>query len=151
MYILLAGNDRIEFPQFLIMMVKIISNAMEEIREVFRSVDTDGNGVISLNEMEQVITDLGDVMTEEDIQQLRDVDVDGDGNINYEGNLHIKKIMHRTYCILCFYLQNSLCVFRIHHIDDITLLRVPDYTVINRYSSAYTETIYSICTKTILL
>jgi len=38
-------------------------------------------------------------MTEEDIQQLRDVDVDGDGNINYEGNSPILK----NSAYNCFY------------------------------------------------
>ena len=93
---------------------------MEEIREIFRSVDTDGNGVISADEMEQVITDLGDVMTEEDIQQLRDVDVDGDGNINYEGNSPILKnsayncfysIFLLMWFVYCYQLQNPFLCF----------------------------------------
>ena len=56
----------------------------EDIREVFRVFDRDGNGLISVTELRQVMSSLGG-LTEEEVEELvREADRDGDGQVNYE-------------------------------------------------------------------
>lgn len=57
----------------------------EEIRAQFRNLDKDGNGLVSAQEIREVLTALGDRLTEEDVaEMIRDVDTDGDGQVNFE-------------------------------------------------------------------
>lgn len=60
----------------------------EEIREAFRVIDKDGNGFLSAEELHNVMTNLGEKMTMEEVDEMvSDADTDGDGKINYEGKL----------------------------------------------------------------
>ncbi|KAG0285625.1 translation elongation factor EF1B gamma [Dissophora globulifera] len=57
----------------------------EEIRDAFKVFDKDGNGYISAAELRHVLTGLGERYTAEEINEMiREADVDGDGQINYE-------------------------------------------------------------------
>ena len=57
----------------------------EEIRAQFKALDKDGNGVVSAEEIREVLTALGDRLSDEDVNEMiRDVDTDGDGQVNYE-------------------------------------------------------------------
>ncbi len=57
----------------------------EEIRAQFRNLDKDGNGLVSAQEIREVLTALGDRLTDEDVDEMiRDVDTDGDGQVNFE-------------------------------------------------------------------
>ena len=47
--------------------------------------DKDGNGLISRDELRDVMTQLGEKMSEDDIDEMiEDADKNGDGMINYE-------------------------------------------------------------------
>ncbi len=60
----------------------------EEIREAFKVFDKDNNGFISAAELRHVMTNLGEKLTEEEVEEMiREADVDGDGQINYEGSI----------------------------------------------------------------
>ena len=49
--------------------------------------DQDGNGFISRAELKHAMCNLGERLTEEEVDEMiRDADVDGDGQVNYEGN-----------------------------------------------------------------
>ena len=57
-----------------------------EIKEVFRGFDKDGNGFISAAELRLVMSNLGEKLTDEQVDEMiRKADIDGDGQVNYEG------------------------------------------------------------------
>lgn len=85
---LLPGNGTIDFPEFLTMMARKMkdTDSEEEIREAFRVFDKDGNGFISAAELRHVMTNLGEKLTDEEVDEMiREADIDGDGQVNYEG------------------------------------------------------------------
>lgn len=66
------------------------TDSEEEIREAFRVFDKDGNGFISAAELRHVMTNLGEKLTDEEVDEMiREADIDGDGQVNYEGNNYI--------------------------------------------------------------
>ena len=81
------GNGTIDFPEFLTMMARKMkdSDSEEEILEAFKVFDKDGNGFISAAELRHIMTNLGEKLTDEEVDEMiREADVDGDGQINYE-------------------------------------------------------------------
>ena len=61
------------------------TDSEEEIREAFKVFDKDGNGFISAAELRHVMTNLGEKLTDEEVDEMiREADIDGDGQINYE-------------------------------------------------------------------
>nr|CAG4636357.1 EOG090X09ZA [Eubosmina coregoni]SVE69936.1 EOG090X09ZA [Eubosmina coregoni] len=81
------GNGTIDFPEFLTMMARKMkdTDSEEEIREAFRVFDKDGNGFISAAELRHVMTNLGEKLTDEEVDEMiREADIDGDGQVNYE-------------------------------------------------------------------
>merc|ERR1711976_403676 len=81
------GNGTIDFPEFLSLMARKIkdTDTEEELREAFKVFDRDGNQLISAAELRQVMTTLGEKLTDEEVDEMiREADVDGDGQINYE-------------------------------------------------------------------
>ena len=55
------------------------------VDQLFRVFDKDGNGYISVDELRQVMTNLGEKLTEDEVDEMvREADLDGDGEVNYE-------------------------------------------------------------------
>ncbi|KAF7377611.1 Calmodulin-like protein [Mycena sanguinolenta] len=84
------GNGTIDFNEFLAMMAKKFqdTDSEEEIRQAFAVFDKDGNGTISVTELQQVMRSLGEKLTDREVEEMiREADVDGDGEINYDGNV----------------------------------------------------------------
>ncbi|KAG0497010.1 hypothetical protein HPP92_001701 [Vanilla planifolia] len=81
------GNGTIDFPEFLTLMSRKMkdTDSEEELKEAFRVFDKDQNGFISAAELRHVMTNLGEKLTDEEVDEMiREADVDGDGQINYE-------------------------------------------------------------------
>ena len=71
----------------------------EEIREAFRIFDRDGNGLISANELRQIMANLGEKLTDEELDEMmREADLNGDGHIDYQGTRHFeRKVSFKDY------------------------------------------------------
>jgi len=81
------GNGTIDFPEFLNLMARKMkdTDSEEELHEAFKVFDKDGNGTISAAELRHVMTNLGEKLTDEEVDEMiREADVDGDGEVNYE-------------------------------------------------------------------
>ena len=77
----------INFEEFVAMMEKRKdkTDTEQEIINAFRVFDKDGNGLISKAELTNIMSILGDTLTNEEIDEMIiEADVDGDGFINYE-------------------------------------------------------------------
>ena len=75
------GNGFIEFDEYLSLMARKMkdTDADEELIEVFKIFDMDGNGLISADELRLVMQNLGDNMTEEEVNEMITLaDMDGD-------------------------------------------------------------------------
>lgn len=81
------GNGTIEFDEFLYMMSKKMkdTDSEEELKEAFSVFDKNGDGFISANELRHVMTNLGEKLTDEEVEDMiKEADLDGDGLVNYE-------------------------------------------------------------------
>ena len=82
------GNGTLSFPQFLQLLSQSYSHnkfKVEEMKAVFRIFDKDGDGFISAEEIQQEMSNHGDIFTEEQIKQMMEgADSNGDGKIDYE-------------------------------------------------------------------
>merc|ERR1719183_509650 len=83
-----ANKDgTIDFKEFLGLMSKQTKerDSQEELKEAFKVFDKDGNGFISAAELRHVMTSLGEKLTDEEVDEMiREADVDGHGQVNYE-------------------------------------------------------------------
>ncbi|XP_003372739.1 EF hand domain containing protein [Trichinella spiralis] len=80
------GNGTIEFDEFLQMMSRKMkdSDSEQELKEAFQVFDKDKDGFISAAELHYVMTNLGEKLTDEEVQEMiREADLDGDGLVNY--------------------------------------------------------------------
>ncbi|CAH1136121.1 unnamed protein product [Ceutorhynchus assimilis] len=81
------GNGTIEFNEFLQMMSKKMKDAdgEEELKEAFKVFDKNNDGLISSLELRHVMTSLGERLSEEEVDDMiKEADLDGDGQVNYE-------------------------------------------------------------------
>eukprot|EP01026_Neomeris_dumetosa_P037565 TRINITY_DN30455_c0_g1_i1.p4 TRINITY_DN30455_c0_g1~~TRINITY_DN30455_c0_g1_i1.p4 ORF type:complete len:150 (-),score=34.44 TRINITY_DN30455_c0_g1_i1:512-961(-) len=81
------GSGTIDFPEFLNLMARKMQDTdnEEELREAFKVFDKDGNGYISAAELRHVMTNLGEKLSDEEVDEMiKEADVDGDGQVNYE-------------------------------------------------------------------
>ncbi|KAG8703834.1 calmodulin-like 3 [Ceratobasidium sp. 395] len=76
----------LDFPEFAALMGArlTIAQAEDELGKVFAEFDLDRSGLIERGEMKAVLAKLGDKLSDEEIQLIiREVDMDGDGKVNF--------------------------------------------------------------------
>ena len=70
------------------------SDEEQDIIEVFKVFDNDGNGYITAAELRHVMTNLEEKLTDDEIDEMiNEADIDGDGQISYN---EFKKMMMET-------------------------------------------------------
>ena len=81
--------------------------------------DKDGNGYISASELRHVLTNLGEKLSEEEVDEMmKEADIDEDGQIKYEGTFlvfgyfiyhfrvcphHVEEVMQRIHKAPCWH------------------------------------------------
>jgi calmodulin len=64
----------------------------EDMMNVFRVFDKDGDGYITAEELKQAMLNLNEEVTDEDIEDMiREADDNGDGTVNYEEFIKMMK------------------------------------------------------------
>lgn len=67
------------------MVEPITDKQISEFREAFEIFDRDQDGYITIHELAEIMRNLGDPPTEENIQDMiSEVDIDGSGNVNFQ-------------------------------------------------------------------
>eukprot|EP00397_Hematodinium_sp_SG-2012_P038652 GEMP01042079.1.p1 GENE.GEMP01042079.1~~GEMP01042079.1.p1 ORF type:complete len:150 (+),score=48.42 GEMP01042079.1:82-531(+) len=80
------GSGTISFPEFLALMARKMKDVdeAEDLVEAFKVFDLDGDGFISASELRKVMNNLGEKLTEQEIDEMiREVDNDGDGKVSW--------------------------------------------------------------------
>jgi len=88
------GSGTIDFNEFLEMMTAKMGerDSREEILKAFRLFDDDETGKITFKNLKRVAKELGENMTDEELQEMIDeADRVGDGEVNEEEFLRIMK------------------------------------------------------------
>ena len=83
----IEGNGSITFEGFKGLMERKLRNedVEEEIIESFKKFDQDGNGLIGAEDVFNVLQSFGqDITISEAEEMIRNVDLDGDGFVNYQ-------------------------------------------------------------------
>ncbi|XP_048259366.1 calmodulin-like protein 12 [Haliotis rufescens] len=77
----------LDFPDFLTYMARALKGqeSEEELLEAFAVFDKDQNGYISAAELRHVMTNLGERLTDDEVEEMiREADMDGNGLIKYQ-------------------------------------------------------------------
>uniref|UniRef100_A0A663MAY9 Centrin 1 n=2 Tax=Athene cunicularia TaxID=194338 RepID=A0A663MAY9_ATHCN len=88
------GTGKISFHDFLIVMTQKMAekDSKEEILKAFKLFDDDETGKISFKNLKRVAKELGENLTDEELQEMIDeADRDGDGEVNEQEFLRIMK------------------------------------------------------------
>ncbi|CCH62443.1 hypothetical protein TBLA_0H01560 [Henningerozyma blattae CBS 6284] len=80
----LDGNHQIEFDEFLVLMSRQqkSNDSKEELLEAFKVFDVNGDGYISRSELKQVLTSIGENLSEQEIDDMMKEVGDGKGRID---------------------------------------------------------------------
>ncbi|EPQ07695.1 Centrin-2 [Myotis brandtii] len=93
------GTGKMNFNDFLTVMTQKMceKDSKEDILKAFKLFDDDETGTISFDNLKRVSKELGEDITDEELQEMIDkADRDGDGEVNEEDFLHVmKKTSHR--------------------------------------------------------
>ena len=74
----------IDFDEFIELLVNHGRNIGEDIAKSFKVFDRDGDGLITEDELQITMNNLGDPMNEVKVKEMiADADLDGDGKINF--------------------------------------------------------------------
>ena len=102
-----TGSGVIHFQDFQHLVAKRVKtlNGADELREAFRVYDRERKGYISSGEFRQIVSQIGDNVTPEDIDEMvKEADLNKNGRIEYEGLLETTKFLFLEVYILIEFL-----------------------------------------------
>ena len=76
------GSGTMDLHEFMTLMARSMldTDPSEEMQEIFKQFDSDGNGRISAAEIRKLMTDYGHILTDEEVDEIvRNADSDGSG------------------------------------------------------------------------
>ncbi|BFZ07238.1 hypothetical protein BsWGS_10277 [Bradybaena similaris] len=79
-------NGQVNFADFLSLMATIMNknDSPDDLLKAFQVFDSDNKGYITAKELRHLMTNLGEKLTKEDVDEMiKEADVNGTGNINY--------------------------------------------------------------------
>ncbi|PHU18926.1 Calmodulin-like protein 11 [Capsicum chinense] len=88
-------NGIMEFNEFLNLISKKMkeTDTDEELKEVFKVFDKDQNGYISATDLRHVMINLGEKLTDEEAEMMiKEADLDGDGQVNFDEFVKMMKV-----------------------------------------------------------
>merc|ERR1712100_761564 len=92
-----TAMEALDFKEFLMMMSNKVSDkdAKDDMIKAFKLFDTEGSGKVSFKNLKAVAAELGESMTDADLQGMMDeADTDGDGEINESEFLAVMKAVN---------------------------------------------------------
>ena len=79
--------DVATLSQIIIKRVRDLKTSPEELKDAFQVFDKQGNGMISVYDLKLSLTTLGERLADEELDELiREVDQDGEGMVNCQGD-----------------------------------------------------------------
>merc|ERR1719216_362568 len=81
------GDGVMDFNEFVLMMDRrmSINSQRAEIEQTFKVFDKNGDGKITFDELKEVLTQLGEDVTDKDVaDMIKEADLNGDGAIDFE-------------------------------------------------------------------
>jgi len=81
------GDGVMDFQEFVAMMDRrmSINSQRAEIEQTFKVFDKNGDGKITFDELKEVLTQLGEEVTDKDVMDMiKEADLNGDGAIDFE-------------------------------------------------------------------
>jgi len=80
-----SGDRCVSFPDFINIMIRKLNKMDSELLATFEMFDVNHNGFVSAKELQEVLHQLGEDVSEEDaVAMVGDADIDGDGLINID-------------------------------------------------------------------
>ena len=80
-----SHDGGIDFEEFIELLVNHGRNIDEDIAQSFKVFDIDGDGLITEDELQTTMNNLGEPMNELEVKaMIAEADLDGDGKINFK-------------------------------------------------------------------
>ena len=94
----ITENGVINFPEFSAMWNMYKEWSLDdELKAIFRVVDTDESGYLSSDEVRQLLVGHGELISDGQLEEyMKVMDVNGDGRVNYDEFLKLMNL-HRSY------------------------------------------------------
>lgn len=89
-----SGDGKLQFEEFALLASRFLNEEEEEdidrikleMKEVFRLYDKTGNGYITTEVLREILEELDDNLTSEDLDNMIDeIDADGSGTVDWDG------------------------------------------------------------------